>query len=1068
MNLFNFPIRRPVTVLMGMIMIVVLGSLSWYRMPLDLMPDISFPNLVIFIRYEGAGPEEIEERLGKPLESVIKTASNIKNVKVTSQEEMCFVQAEFAWGTDLDAASADIREKISMVRDVLPEEIEEPMVLRVDFQDMPVMFMHLDDPSGKRNLADLADIANDQVGPMLERLPGVASTMTLGGLYREIQVNVDQEKLKEYGLTITDVMKAIGYSNLDMDAGGIDVSPLRFRVRGENQYETVEQIRDQVVGFGASAAEMQKKELEKLSPYQDPLAGKASVSPIRLRDVAEVKDTFKDKNGLFRMVHHKKGVTEGVGLAVVKETDANMVEVAKTVTDALDDVRESLPGGVELGISFDLSEIITDSLSALGRAAVEGALLAMIVIFLFLLQFRPSLIVITSIPLSMLACFIAMYFSDYTLNMMTLGGMVIAIGKLVDDSIVVLENIYRRVGLGESPEVASERGFREVATAVISATLVAVIIFLPVAFTQGLSAQLFRTFAGTVFFALMASLLVSFTVVPMLSSKLLRPTAGKKPRMSRRVFEPLQNGYGRVLEWSLKNWGKVLIMAFLVLALTGEMIGLMYFQGRFEFVPRLIGNMYRAKIILPPGTMLEETDELMQRITKIHREKVPDYINFFMVMGESGDPARAAFTGGEQGTNEAEMNIRMKKKSQGRTTSEQELREIWDEIKRRNPNVEIAFQNAGSIDFTTEKPIQVKIYGDDLEVLEEIADRVKKRVEKVPGSRDVSTTIEEGVPEYLFSFNQEKLASYQLTVGEAMGAAKAAIGGTRASLFRKGGDEYDITVQLMEKDRDQIDEIRNVRISSPRGFQVPLRDVAGFEFGAGPNEIVRENSKRLVKVGSNKTERPMGDIVQDIEEVLKQVRATMPEGYSIEFGGEMEDLKDAFTALGIMFIAAVILVYLILASLYESLIHPITIMVAVPVAFTGAVAGLYITNVSFSITAFIGLIMLVGIVATNSIVLMDFIIEYHRSGMKREEAIVEAGKTRLRPILMTATTTMFGVVPIALGTAEGMELQQPLGIVMLGGLITSTLLTLVLIPVFYKLFEEFAEDMKNLFRRKTK
>jgi len=1053
---------------MGMIMVLVLGALSWYRMPLDLMPDISFPNLVVFIRYEGAGPKEIEERLGKPLESVIKTASNIKKVTVTSQEEMCFVQAEFSWGTDLDAASADIREKISMVRDLLPEGIEEPMVLRVDFQDMPVMFLNLDDPSGRRNLADLADIANDQVGPQLERLPGVASTMTLGGLYREIQVNIDQEKLAEYGLTITDVMQAIGYSNLDMDAGEIDVKPLRFRVRGENQYETVEDIRNQVVGFGASRAEMQSRQFAKLMPYQDPLAGEASVSPIRLRDIAEVKDTFKDKNGIFRMVHRNKGVTEGVGLAVIKETDANMVEVAGVVKDALDEVQKGLPGGVELGVSFDLSEIITDSLSALGRAAVEGAVLAMIVIFLFLLQFRPSLIVITSIPLSMLACFIAMYFSGYTLNMMTLGGMVIAIGKLVDDSIVVLENIYRRLGLGESPEVAAERGFREVATAVTSATLVAVIIFLPVAFTEGLSAQLFRTFAGTVFFALMASLLVSFTVVPMLSSKLLKTQeAGKKPRASRRIFEPLQRVYGRLLQWSLINWGKVLIMAVLVMLLTGELIGIMYYQGRFEFVPRLIGFMYRAKVILPPGTMLEETDELMKKITDLQRERIPDYVNFFMVIGESGDPTSAAFSGGEQGSNEAEMNIRMKKKSQGRTTTEEDLRELWDEIKRRNPNVDIAFQNAGSIDFTTEKPIQVKIYGDDLGVLEEIADRVKKRVEKVAGTRDVSTTIEEGVPEYTFSFNTEKLASYQLTVGEAMGSAKAAIGGQRASLFRKGGDEYDITVQLMEKDRDQIDEIRNVKISSPNGFQVPLRDVAEFDFGAGPNEIVRENSKRLVKVGANKTERPMGEIVQDIQAELKTVRATMPEGYSVEFGGEMEDLQDAFTALGMMFIAAIILVYLILASLYESLIHPITIMVAVPLAFTGAVAGLFIAGVDFGITAFIGLIMLVGIVATNSIVLMDFILEYARSGMKQEEAIVEAGKTRLRPILMTATTTMFGVLPIALGTAEGMELQQPLGIVMLGGLVTSTLLTLVLIPVFYKLFEDFSTDMKNLLRRKS-
>ncbi len=1058
MNFFNFPVKRPITVLMGMFMILVLGAIALAVVPLNLMPEIDFPMLMVVVQYDGAGPEELEERVAKPLERSIKTASDIKNVRITAQQNICIVQADFNWGTDLDTAAADIREKIDMVRRYMPEGIEEPMVIQIDPSEMPVVFLHLDDPQGRLNLSELLDLANDQVAPMLERVPGVASAFPMGGLQREIQVNVSREKLKRYNLDFRKVIQSIAYQNIEQTAGEIESGPLSFRVKADAEIKDLEELENLPVGKGMSEAQMQERSMRRLMPVADPLAGEGSLSPIRLRDVAEVVDSFKEKKGLVRIVERGKEPAEGIGLAVLKETDANMVEVADRVKEELPEIMDTLPKGVVLGISFDLSEIITDTIAALRRAAVEGAILAALVLFLFLWQVRPSLIVFLSIPLSILVAFVCIYFADYTLNMMTLGGLVIALGKLVDDSIVVMENIYRHQAMGKHPHQAAEDGFREVAIAVLSATIVAVIIFLPMAFYEHLATQLFRPFAATVFFALMGSLLVAYTVVPMLASRLLKPEAIERKKKRRLIFAKVQDAYGRLLGWCLEGWGKTLSIALVIMVLTV----FMGFLVPFEFIPRMIAGIYQANLKLPPGTVLEETVEVVDSIQEDMR-KLPDYERLMMIIGQSGDPMRAAFRGGEMGTNESEIMIKMKKKAEGRTTTDSELRRMWDRISARLPNARINFMQAGTAETEQGKPIVIKIFGDDLGVLKSIAAKVKKSVEPVAGVRDVTTTMEEGTPEYVVNINRDKLMGYGLPTGAAMADIKTAMGGQLASLYRESGKEIDITVRLKEEERDAFRDLGRVPLHSPYGFHVPLKDVARFEFGEGPTKIERENSKRVAKVETNKTDRALGDIINDIQGVLEDV--PVPEGYNIEFGGEYEDMVDAFIALAIMFAAAILLVYMILASLYESLIHPVTIMIAVPLAFTGAIAGLYITGVAFGVTAFIGIIMLVGIVATNSIVLMDFIISYHRQGVDRTRAIIEAGKARLRPILMTAMTTLFGVLPIALGRAEGMELQQPLGIVVVGGLFTSTFLTLIIIPVMYQIFDDLVMDLKKLFKR---
>ncbi|HUT52901.1 MAG TPA: efflux RND transporter permease subunit [bacterium] len=1064
MNLFNFPIKRPVTIIMGMLMILLVGSLSLSRMPLDLMPKITFPNLMVVITYTGAGPEEVEERVAKPVESAIKSASNIKNVKVVAQENMCLFNAEFNWGTNLDEASADLREKISMVRKYLPDGIDEPVIMRINFQEMPVVFIHVDDPSKRRNLADLADIARDQITPQLERLPGVASAMSMGGLTREIQVNLDRDKMKQFGVTYQDIVNAIRYRNLDMMVGDLDYSVSRFRVRAKSQFTDMDEIGNVIIGNGMNPAERQQNMLAAIMPFKDQLGGQGSLSPIRLKDVAEVEDTFKEQRGLVRVVSQNGVATEGIGMAVMKETDANMVAVANIVKKALPEIEKTLPAGVTIGVSFDLSEFVTDTLGALRSSAIEGGVLAALVIFLFLFRWRPSAIVCLSIPLSLFAAFIAMYFSGYTLNVMTLGAMVIAVGKLVDDSIVVLENTYRHLALGDHPFEAAEKGFREVAVAVTAATLVAVIIFLPIAFTQGLSAQLFRAFAGTVFFALIASLFVSFTVVPMLCSRILKPELVDEKRKKVHVWTHVENAYGRVLAWAVDNYGKVMSFVAMVLLLTGAVIFLMYVQGRFQFVPNMVGGLFQADVKLPVGTVLDETEHITSKIMREMMKYKGDFDRMFMVIGESGDERRAAFMGGEQGMNHAMIMLKMKKFSQGRKVSDNELFALWDRFGLENPNAELSFQSAGSIRMTTDKPIVIKLFGDDLDTLKIISDQIAAKIVKIPGLRDISTSLAQGMPEFTFRFDADKLGAYGSLSGLAINEANIAIGGQMANLYREAGKEYDITVRLKEDERDTFDKIKNIPLSSPMGFYFPLRDVANFEFGEGPEKIERENSKRMVKIQANYTERSMGELVADIQDAIKIV--PLPEGYLIEFGGEYQDAMESFRDLGFMFVASILLVYMILAALYESLIHPITMMVAVPLAFTGAIGGLFIAGVSFGVTAFIGIIMLVGIVATNSIVLLDFILEYHRQGMDRREAIIKAGKTRLRPVLMTALTTLFGVLPIALGQAEGMEMQQPLGIVVVGGLLTSTLLTLVVIPVFYELFDDFAIDMKNLFRGK--
>jgi len=1056
MNMFSFPVRRPVTIVMSMLIVAIVGGIALWRMKLELIPKITFPNVLVIYTYEGAGPEEIEKTIARNVEQTIKTVADVKKVTSTASEGVLLINVEFNWGTELAAASIDVREKIDLIKEYLPEEVSDPIVMRIDMTQMPVMFISVD--AEGRELSELGDIADDIVGPMIERIPGVATVTVMGKRNREIHIDVDREKLDAYGIGLDTVTNMIRYENLDMSAGNMEIGNSRYRIRSKGEFDNLEQMENLLVGFGISQAEMSTNRLMALTGMSQPLAGTGAISPIRLKDVAKVVEGLSDLNG--RVVRlTQEGEHAGIGLAIMKESDANLVDVAKTVRAALPQIQKDLPKGVVLNINFDFSDFVTDAINALRRAAVEGGIFAVIILFIFLWEIVPTLIIGVSIPLSLFFAFVCMYFSGYSLNIMTMGGLVIALGKMVDDSIVVLENIYRHIHLGDDPKLAAEVGTREVAIADIAATIVAVVIFLPIAFITGLSAQLFQAFAATIAFALAGSLFAAFTAIPMLSSQLLRKHIPKPGKKERHPFQVIQNGYTALLGWALDNRGKVMLIALLVLVLTG----LMAVQTPTEFMPQMVGGMYMGKVKLPLGTPYAQANKIMSTIMRKISREVNDYDAFFSMIGQTGKPEEEARHGGQTtGTNEAQFFVKMKKFAKGRTTTDQNLRDLFDGIARENPAADVSFRPAGSITQSTTKPITVKVFGDDLEVLKRIAAGVAARMKKVEGCRNVTTSLEQGSPEQLLRFNRAKMFNYGVVAAQAEIALRTAVYGQLASRYRTGGKEYDIVVRMTKDQRQDLKDLGNIPISSPMGFTFPLKEVGDFKYNEGPGKIVRENSKRIVTIEADQGDRKLGLITADLANIMNQT--SLPEGYMWEFGGEIEQQSEAFGDLGIMFILSIMLVYMVLAALYESMMHPLTILAAVPFAFTGAIIGLYLTNIALGVTAFIGMIMLVGIVANNSILLIDFVLTYHRQGIPRRQAVIDAGKVRLRPILMTALATLIAVVPIALG-AEGMEIQQPLGVVVIGGLFSSTVLTLLIIPVLYTIFDDVAEDVKVLARR---
>jgi HAE1 family hydrophobic/amphiphilic exporter-1 len=1045
MNLPKFSLKRPVTMLMIIAIVLVLGFISYSRLGIDLLPNFVYPGAVVMTQYSGASPEEIESIVSKPLESTLATVNNVKNIQSFSTEGNSTVFVEFNWGTNMDIASLDMREKVDMIKPYLPEGVSQPMVVKFDPSMMPVMQVAL---YGANDVTQLKKIADDVIVSRLKRLEGVAAVDILGGLERQVNIVVDPDKLAFYGLSMPQLSNKLMMENMNLPGGSVKQGEREYTIRTTAEFKDL-------------------KEIEAL-PIPLPTGG-----TVPLQNIARIEDTHKDVSAISRY-----NGQPSIALIIQKQSNYNTVQVIERIKDELSLLKKQVPAEISYEPILDQADFIRKAVGNVGSNAVTGGLLAVLVIYLFLRNFRSTLVIALSIPISIIVTFILIYFNHLTLNIMSLGGLALGVGMLVDNSIVVLENIFRHRQEGEDPISAAVSGSDEVGTAVIASTLTTIAVFLPIVFIQGITAQFFKELALTVTFSLLSSLLVSLSVVPLFSSRLVtlpsakggigNPTYGNGGKRLKniiaapldifsRFYESLENRYGNLLMWSLEHRKFVVIIAIVLFIIS---LVLIPFVGS-EFLPHSDAGMISISVNAPEGTHLEETNRFALEI----EEKLKNIPEIDGVLTSVGSAGSAMSIGG--GKNSASIVVKLMPLSERKRSSEVVTEEIRQLI-QDTVGAEVKVNEISSIDFggaSLLKPVSISIKGDDFETLKTISNQVIEIVKSVPGTREVENSLDKGNPELVIKVDREKATLYGLSSAMVAQSVRSAVSGSVATKYKVAGSEIDVMIKADQSLVDNVEKLKSLLIPAPTGALITLGDVADIQRAIGPATIDRDNQTRVVTITGQVVGRPAGQVNKEIEQQLQKV--LLPDGYSIKFGGEQEQMTDAFQDLFLALILAIVLVYMVMAAQFESLIQPLVIMFTVPLALIGVVLALLLTGRSLNMPAYIGVIMLAGIVVNNAIVLIDFINQLRSKGIERNEAIVKAGPMRLRPILMTTLTTVLGLFPLALGIGEGGELRAPMATVVIGGLIFSTVLTLVVIPVIYTLFEDFGGIWKRIRRRRN-
>ena len=1027
MNLPNFSVNRPVTILMLFIGLILIGLISYQNLGLDLLPDLSFPMSAIIVSYSGVAPQEIENMVTIPLEEAVGTIQGVKNIYSYSREGSSVILMEFNWGTDMDVSALNIREKIDQVKGFLPDDASDPIVIKFDPSLMPILVLGMD--SEEKDLQKLQEYAEDIVKPRLERLEEVASVSINGGLDREILVSIDNEKLRSNQLSFSQVTAALAGENVNLPAGTLKEGTINFLIRTLGRFESIQDI-------------------------EEILISNIRGNKIYLGDIAKVEDTFKERNSI-TYVNGKPGIM----VSLQKESGKNTVTVAKRVFKELETIQKLLPDDISVTSVFDSSDFIKKTISQVGWVALFGAILAVFVLLFFLGNLSSTLIISFAIPISLIFTFTLLYFSNLTLNMMTLGGLALGIGMMVDNSIVVLENIFRYRELGTDTKKSACLGASEVGTAISASTFTTIAVFLPILYVQGIASELFRSMGYTITFSLLTSLLVALTLVPMLSSKILRfKVKDNRQSISKenlvqnslsqggRIFNFVREEYVRLITWSLRHRGIVFILA--VIIFVGSIM-LIPFVGT-EFIPSSDQGQFNINITLPTGTNLETTREVVSEVEKIVFE-IPEIKSMLTTAGEGSGGMGFSTEGGNSGTimvNLVEQNKR-----------DRSMAQIINELRQKigtYPDAQIKFGEQG-FSFSSGSDLEVKISGDSLDELENIANRILISIAEVEGVYDLESSVEDVRPELHVNIDREKANLYGLNTAQIASTVHDALLGRVASIYQEKGEQIDIRIRLEEEDRNSIEEVENLLISSSVGLQIPLKEIAEVTVGSGPKGIDRENQQRIVNVSGNISNRFLGKVIQDAQQQLKKL--VLPEDYRYEFVGQNREMQESFLQLAQALVLSIILVYMIIAAQFESLLMPLAVMFSVPFSLIGVILALLLTDKSLNVLSFIGIIMLVGIVVNNSIVLIDYINKLRQKGMERKEAIILGGKTRLRPILMTMFTTVLALVPMAIGIGEGAELRVPMAITIIGGLTSSTFLSLIIVPIFYTFLDDLSQKI---------
>ncbi len=1037
MKITTLSIKRGVTFFMIYLIVVGFGLFSLARLKIDLFPDLTFPVIAIITQYTGVNPYDIENTVTRPLEETVSSVENVKKVSSTSQQGLSLVILEFDWGTDMDQAEIDTRKNIDLIRDFLPDDASQPIVFAFDPSMQPIMFMAVQ--SDQYGMAELRRVSENDIEPRIERVPGVANAFTTGGLSREIKVLVDPNRMKAHNFSVDMIVNALRMNNLQIPSGYVDDKLREFTVQTVGEYRNVEEIKKTAI------ANIQG-------------------TTVRIQDVAKVADGFKDQ----RQREFIDG-NPSVLLMVSKQSDANTVQVVEKIRERLETIRVEIPKGVEITTFWDQATYINRAMSNLGKTARQAIGLAFLVLLFFLLNFRSSLIVAVSIPISMLVTFSVMDQAGLTLNMISMAGLALAIGMLVDNSIVVLENIFRHREMGDSIKNAAEKGGSEVSMAITASTLTTLAVFVPVLFVPGIAGELFNDMVLTICFSLVASLIVALTLVPLLASRFLVIESGVENRKDflSKFIAKLKNGIDRFLinlrdhysislEWSLNHKKVLLTVTFVLFALS---VAILATRGQ-NFFPHSDQGYIVYTVEATPGTSLDEMQNRMEEIAQVIREEVPEAENIRLEFGQ-GEGVSALFGGGA--SHKGEVGAKLVRLSE-RDRREPEIDEALKEKFKNIPGVNIKLQQQGMSAMFGEGDIVVEVFGHDLDKSKQIAENIKAIAENVEGTSQVEVSIEDAMPELKIKLDRDRLSDLGLSAAMVSQTVSSNVLGSVASQYREGGDEYDIRVQLEEKYRQSKKDLENILVMTPTGANVLLRSIANVVTSKAPTEVTREDQERVVKVSMMVSGRDLRSVTNDIRKEMNNV--VLPRDYRLEVSGVAEEQAESFMYLGIAMLVAILLSYMVMASQFESLLDPFVIIFTIPLSIIGVALFLFVTGTDLTVMALIGIIMLVGIVVNNGIVLVDYMNQLQESGKSLVESVQEGGETRLRPVLMTAMTTILAMVPLALGLGEGGENWAPLARSVIGGLLVATFLTLFVVPSIYSIVE--LKSMKYRERRAAK
>lgn len=1043
MSIYKSAINKPITCALIFVAVFILGLFSLQKLPIDQLPEIEAPYVSVMTAYPGANASEVETNVTKILENNLNSVDGLKEITSTSKDNISLVMLEFEWGLDLDEAINDIRSYIDMVYDDLPDECTRPFIFKFSTSMMPIMQYAI---TAEESYPGLDKILNDQVINELNRIDGIGNLALSGAPERFVYVDIDPKKLDSYNLTLETVGQAVAGNNLNLASGSVKMGKEQYQLRVEGEYVESSEINDIVVKVDAGRA-------------------------VFVRDIATVKDTIKDFT-----LEEKINGKDGVRLVVMKQTGANTVQVATDVKKGIEKVVKTLPPDIKLQMIYDQSEDIEDAIASLAESIGYALLFVVLVVLFFLGRWRATLIISLTIPISLVVSFIYLLVADSSINIISLCSLTVAIGMVVDDAIVVLENITKHVDRGSNPREAAIYATNEVWVSVIATTLVIVAVFMPLTMLGGQAGILFKELGWIVTITCCTSTIIAISLTPMLSSKLLK---AQRVRVGEKGIEKVEEGqenwyvrrviplldrldrfYSNALRVCLNHPKKTLLAIIVIFCLS--LIPAVTGQIGSDFMAEQDNNRMSVTIELQRGTRVEETAAFARKIEKRMNEIAPEILLISSSTGSS-DEANIASMMSASSNNKISMNFRCTKKDE----RERSIFVIAEEIRKEfdtHPEI-INYEVSTSGGAASNSNVEIEIYGYNFEETNKVAEDIKNILKEMPGARDIVNSREEDRAELQIIFDKEKLALNGLTESAVSMYVRNRVNGMAAGYLKEDGEEYDIIVRLAEEHRNTISGIEELTLTTPYGKNIKLKELATIKEYWCPPEIERKRRERVATLSVTPVNISLGELAVQIQNKIDKM--DVPPGVIINVGGAYEDQQETFADMGLLLALIVMLVFVVMASQFESLSKPFIIMMTVPFAFSGVILALWITGTNFDVIGALGAILLVGIVVKNGIVLVDYINLMRDRGHELNEAIALSGESRLRPVLMTAFTTLLGMLPMALSTGSGSEMWVPMGVVVIGGILVSTILTLILVPVLYSLMSRRGERDKAAETRKN-